>query len=786
MKALDAVEQLCLKESVDFGELERLCKLVSELMEQFFAPSVVSNLKVIADYSKLRKPVSTLIMSSLPRLVAEHSQERVDRLLLPSILVMNFCHFLRKLQVIVTRFRESLVARNLAAHGSDVYKELLPAGFHLAAPTIPDAPSSSSTTDGCSPDQESYFPSDMASLISNALHAQTEAFDDKTLPSYSSELNSHLPVGVPRGLPNLGNTCFINTALQLLASISEFRDLVAEAVSNHQAPAASDLRWYLRKSPEALLRCLNDVLLAISGRIPAPNDREVCERLCAQMALHTDHFQSLQEGDAYEWISALVDLLGTHVAPLQATHMHQTACSVCKHIAISKPYQAIASLPINLPQAEDTLQVFSFQQLLRDAAESPIPKWFCNVCKDSVRSLNRAYFSDRPRYVLCNLARFQENGTINKTRVGLSPVVDLSSFMRDANTSADHHSFYELIGIGHYENFYCRHWKAQIYCPAQEKWHTVDDKSVTANSAAPWTDSSPSATLLLYKLCVNPPRLQHDDKIDVPTAYPDAYRDADDKPLSRSESQPEAANPTEAQELLQCPSSTAAAPTKKASTAPKASDPSVALPLVPLASSVTPDPSKTTPAASNLSLVSSALGTSTSSPSDALVKASLDDSATSVICGSDEITVSALHISGALEKIQPATVQSWLKARFKLEVANIYLDSSGGGFFVQFSELIQQPIKLVAFKNPPKIRNIPVSMSRCLVAVVGLPPNEIQEQDLKEALLDEFEEETIQGYALCGTHAFIAFKSDSTKVEALNSGEIFIAGSYYKVVESIP
>lgn len=391
VKALDGISQLCAGDdddedkAVDYEELERLRKLIADLIEQFSTPFIVNDLKVNLEFAKLRQPIETLIDSSLPLLTAEHSKERLDRILGLAVTVCHYCTFLRKLQNLVTQLRETLVAKKLAetrSKGSGVYNELLPTKFTVVVAPTNDAASVSADNEGMVSNPENYFPSDFASIVSNALNSQT-AVDDPPVRAGGGLLGD-----VPQGLPNIGNTCFMNSAVQIIAAVPEIYSRLVATVSTEEL--CNEPWWYGRKSPEALLCCLRNVLSVILASSPHGVDRQACEHLYSQMALHSSEFTSLQQGDAHEWISTLVAILSDHeaLAPLRSMSKYTTKCSRCSHVSTSTAYEAITSLPINLPSMENQLQVVSLDELFNSAAAWPVREWYVSMqSRSSVSSV---------------------------------------------------------------------------------------------------------------------------------------------------------------------------------------------------------------------------------------------------------------------------------------------------------------------------------------------------------------------------------------------------------------
>jgi len=216
----------------------------------------------------------------------------------------------------------------------------------------------------------------------------------------------------------------------------------------------------------------------------------------------------------------------------------------------------------------------------------------------------------------------------------------------------------------------------------------VDDKVVTECSA-PWANLSSTATMLLFKFA---------EKQSVAAEIPSPIH-AVAITTAPVASEPAVGSSATSLNLKD------SVPSKIEATLPPTSSPTLSQPA-PL---VVPVQLPTTVAPPSSPAQNTPLHEPT--PTSSSLSSSMNMTS-SLIWGSDSITVSALFISGELEKITSEEVRLWLKSRFKLE-GNISTASSGNGFFVELP--IPGQIKVRAFNNPPKLKNIPVREIRvCL------------------------------------------------------------------------
>ena len=118
--------------------------------------------------------------------------------------------------------------------------------------------------------------------------------------------SADLPQSMPCiGMPNLGNSCYMNASLQ---SLMYLRTFSCEISSTTWKSVAED---NTKRLP--LFRALLDLDSQISSRTAASSD--VLRSIKSALAAHDDRFQSFRQQDAHEFVCAFLDVLSMELGP---------------------------------------------------------------------------------------------------------------------------------------------------------------------------------------------------------------------------------------------------------------------------------------------------------------------------------------------------------------------------------------------------------------------------------------------------------------------------------------
>ena len=140
------------------------------------------------------------------------------------------------------------------------------------------------------------------------------------------------PKQKPAGLKNLGNTCYMNSSLQCLASIPQFVDELFKIDKTE------------KKLTKALLQIITSLRTKTNTVIDTESFKSVIDELLPQ-------FYGYGQQDAQEFTSALIDKLNEETPSIgklfYGNMKSSTICAECKKVSISDEKFSCLSLPVS-------------------------------------------------------------------------------------------------------------------------------------------------------------------------------------------------------------------------------------------------------------------------------------------------------------------------------------------------------------------------------------------------------------------------------------------------------
>lgn len=307
--------------------------------------------------------------------------------------------------------------------------------------------------------------------------SQTTPSDDC---SWQNHISEPLPSGVPQGLVNLGNTCYMNAVIQSLYSVDSFRNLILRASHDRTLTAElSDLFKSMKNSsnpvsPANFKYAFSRYQSKFSG-LGQQDAQEFLRYLIN--GVHEEYNQASRRprrsippkapktaDEAWQQYRDIVD--DSPLVDLVVGQMSSTiVCSICQNKSYCwDPFWDL-SLPLvrgrHSCKLSEVVQDFTTKETL-DSDERPI----CSNCKKATKSTKQIDLHRLPQLMILHLKKFTNDGyKMTRPEIKIDKTLTFNNATYALTACISHHG--HSSSSGHYTS----------HCKYSSRWfHFNDDR----------------------------------------------------------------------------------------------------------------------------------------------------------------------------------------------------------------------------------------------------------------------------------------------------------------------